>query len=36
MFKAMLMEHIAIMRKSWGLTEKIASGDKIDVSRLKK
>jgi ASC-1-like (ASCH) protein len=27
------MEHVAIMRKSWGLTEKIASGDKIIESR---
>ena len=27
------MQHIAIMRKSWGLTEKIASGQKIVESR---
>jgi ASC-1-like (ASCH) protein len=27
------MEHVAIMRKSWGLTEKIASGEKIIESR---
>ncbi len=27
------MQHIAIMRKSWGLTEKIATGQKIIESR---
>ena len=27
------MEHVAIMRKSWGLTQKIASGQKVIESR---